>query len=196
MLYILIALAIILIPAFLSLFYACVTLIFYLFNLKNLLSAFFLFSLLFGITEFIRGNIFTGFPWNLIIYSFSENINFISLISLIGTYSFNLIIISFYSAPAIYILRKSKKDIVVCMLLLMTPIIFLSYGLFYKKKFLNYEIKTNPYIIRAIGSNISLDRFYKNRNNDGFALLVTFHCFTNLMFPNIIRGNKVSTYQQ
>ncbi len=158
----LIPLAIILIPAFLSLFYACVTLIFYLFNLKNLLSAFFLFSLLFGITEFIRGNIFTGFPWNLIIYSFSENINFISLISLIGTYSFNLIIISFYSAPAIYILRKSKKDIVVCMLLLMTPIIFLSYGLFYKKKFLNYEIKTNPYIIRAIGSNISLDRFYKN----------------------------------
>ena len=158
----LIPIAIILIPAFLSIFYGIVTFIFYLLNFKSLLSSFFVFSLLFGITEFIRGNVFTGFPWNLIIYSFSENLDFISLISLIGTYSFNLIIISFYSSPAIYILRKSKKDIVVCIIILMMPILFLSYGSFYKKTFLSYEIKTNPYIIRAIGSNISLDRFYNN----------------------------------
>ena len=158
----LVPIAIILIPAFLSIFYGIVTFIFYLLNFKSLLSSFFVFSLLFGITEFIRGNVFTGFPWNLIIYSFSENLDFISLISLIGTYSFNLIIISFYSSPAIYILRKSKKDIVVCIIILMMPILFLSYGSFYKKTFLSYEIKTNPYIIRAIGSNISLDRFYNN----------------------------------
>ena len=30
----------------------------------------------------------------------------------------------------------------------------------YKQKFLNTDIKKNPYVIRAIGSNISLDRFY------------------------------------
>ena len=158
----LIPIAIILIPAFLAIFYGIVTFIFYLFNFKNLVSAFLLFSLLFGLTEFIRGNVLTGFPWNLIIYSFSENLGFVSFISLIGTYSFNLLTISFFSAPAIYILGKSKKDIVVFILLLMMPVIFLSYGLFYKKKFLNYETKTNPYIIRAIGSNISLDRFYNN----------------------------------
>ena len=46
----------------------------------------------------IRGNVLSGFPWNLIIYSFSENLGFVSFISLIGTYSFNLLTISFFSA--------------------------------------------------------------------------------------------------
>ena len=46
-----------------------------------MLIAFFLFSLLFGLVEYIRGNILTGFPWNLIVYSFSDNVNFLSILS-------------------------------------------------------------------------------------------------------------------
>ena len=105
----LIPMAQILIPAFLALFYGLITLIFYLFSFRKVLSSFFLFSLLFGLVEFIRGNILTGFPCNLIIYSFSESLNFISFISLIGTYSFNLFVISFFTVPAIYVLKKTKK---------------------------------------------------------------------------------------
>ena len=48
----------------------------------NILGSFFLFCLLFGLIEFIRGNILTGFPWNLIIYSFSDNLNFLSFLSI------------------------------------------------------------------------------------------------------------------
>ena len=47
--------------------------------------------MLFGIIEFIRSFIFTGFPWNLIAFSLSDNIYFIQIISVIGTYSFNLL---------------------------------------------------------------------------------------------------------
>ena len=158
----LIPIALVLIPAFLALFYSLVTIIFGLINMKNVLSAFFLFSLLFGLAEFIRGHILTGFPWNLIVYSFSEKLNFISFTSIIGTYSLNLFAISFFSAPALLILRKSKREIVVSFVIILIPILMLVYGSSYKQKFLNTDIKKNPYIVRAIGSNISLDRFYDN----------------------------------
>ena len=162
----LIPIAQILIPAFLALFYGIITLFFYVINLKKILSSFFLFTLLFGLAEFLRGNILTGFPWNLIIYSFSENLNFISLISIIGTYSLNLLVITLFSAPAILVIRKSKIDILVFISIFLIPVISYMYGSFYKQKFLNKEIKKNPYIIRIIGSNISLDRFYENNHNN------------------------------
>ncbi len=156
----LIPIALILIPAFLGIFYGVVTFIFYLFNFKGVISTFFLFSLLMGLAEFARGQILTGFPWNLIVYSFSKNLNFISLLSIVGTYSLNLISISFFTAPAIYFLRKSKKEIIVLVILIFTPILSSSYGIFYEEKFLGSEIKKNQYVVRVIGSNISLERFY------------------------------------
>ena len=110
----LIPIAIVLLPAFLAIFYGVITYLFAAFYSKNLISSFFIFSILFGGIDFIRGLIFTGFPWNLISYSFSENIYFIQILSVIGTYSFNLVCISIFSAPAIFILRQGKKQIAVC----------------------------------------------------------------------------------
>ena len=162
----LIPVALILIPSFLGLFYGLATFIFYKLGFKKLLSSFFLFSLLFGGVEYLRGNILTGFPWNLFIYSLSENLSFISLVSIIGTYSLNLLMISFFSAPAIYILRKSKVEVFISILMLLLPILFLSYGKLYEQNFLKKEIIKNPYLIRVIGSNISLDRFYNNNQTE------------------------------
>ncbi len=166
---ILIPFSVILIPAFLSLFYGGATIIFFYFKLKNIISAFFLFALLFGITEFFRGHILTGFPWNFFVFSLAERLNFISIISIIGTYSLNLLVISIFTAPAILFFKNSKKLFLVPIFFLLLPIIFISYGLLYKKAFLNYELKNNNVTIRVIGSNITLDRFY---NNDQTELII------------------------
>ena len=160
----LIPIAIILLPAFLGIFYGLITYFFAIIYSKNVISSFFIFSILFGIIEFVRGYIFTGFPWNLISFSFSSSIYFIQILSIVGTYSFNLICISLFTAPALFILRKSRKEIMVCSLFILLSVGFLIFGNFKKDNFNSLESIKNPYIIKAISPNISLDRFYSKQD--------------------------------
>ena len=80
----LIPFTILLIPGFLALFYGLVAYLFAVMKPNKNLSSFFLFSLIFGIVEFVRGSILTGFPWNLIAYSFSNQIEILNITSVIG----------------------------------------------------------------------------------------------------------------
>ena len=152
--------ALILIPVFLAIFYGIVTYCFFLINIIKPISNLFLFSLLFGVIEFLRGTIFTGFPWNLIVYSFSKNLEIIQIVSLIGTYAFNILCISLFISPAIFILRKNKKDVAICIFFLLSPVFFYIYGSLKIKSFSSLNVIKNDYVIRAIGSKIDLDRFY------------------------------------
>ena len=160
----LIPVAIILLPAFLGVFYGLMTYLFSFFYSKNVVTSFFVFSILFAIIEFIRGNIFTGFPWNLIGFSFSDSIYFIQILSIIGTYSFNLFCISLFSLPALLILRRSKNEIIVCILFVLVAIGFLIFGLIKDNNFNSLASIKNPYKIKAISTNISLDRFYSKQD--------------------------------
>ena len=159
----LIPFTIILIPAFLAIFYGLVTMIFIILNpKKKVLSSLFIFSVIFGVLEFIRGSILTGFPWNLIAYSFSDQLEIVSIVSIVGIYGFNLFCISLFTSPAIFILKDRNKDIGVCIFFLISMVALYFYGSNYKEKFNNTAKKSNNYKIRVIGSNISLDRFYFN----------------------------------
>ena len=136
--------------------------LFILFKPKNIISSFLLFSLIFGILEFIRGTILTGFPWNLVAFSFSNQLEILSINSVIGTYGFNLFCISLFVSPSIFIFRRKKKDLVVCVFFFITFLFFYFYGINYNEKFNKAEKENYDYKIRIIGSNISLDRFYYN----------------------------------
>ena len=119
-----IPIAIILLPASLALFYGLITYLFSIFYSKNVASSFFIFSILFGTIEFVRGSVLTGFPWNLISFSFSDSIYFVQILSIIGTYSFNLICISLFIVPALFVLRNSRLDIMVCFFFILISSIF------------------------------------------------------------------------
>ncbi len=158
----LIPFTIFLIPSFLAIFYGFVSFIFLIYRPNKILSSLLFFSLIFGIIEFVRGSILTGFPWNLIAYSFSNQIEFISIISIIGTYGFNLFCILLFTCPAIFILKDQNKDIGMNIFILLLVILILVYGSLYKKKYNSLANKTLNHKIRVVGSNIDLSRFYQN----------------------------------
>ena len=160
----LIPVTIILLPAFLAIFYGLMTYLFSIFYSKNVVSSFLIFSILFGIIEFFRGFVLTGFPWNLISFSFSNSIYFIQILSIIGTYSFNLICISLFTAPALFILRNSREEIIVCFLFILVSAAFLIFGKIKDNNFNSLESVKNSYTIKAISSNISIDRFYSKQD--------------------------------
>ena len=158
----LIPFTIFLIPSFLAVFYGLVSFIFLIYKPKKILSSLLFFSLIFGIIEFIRGSILTGFPWNLIAYSFSNQIEFISIISITGTYGFNLFCILLFTCPAIFLLKEKNKDIGMNIIILLSVILILVYGSFYKNKYNSVANKALNYKLRIIGSNVELNRFYQN----------------------------------
>ncbi len=158
----LIPFTIIFIPSFLAIFFGLTTYFFAILKSKKNIASLLLFSLIFGTMEFIRGTILTGFPWNLIVYSFASQLKFLSIISFIGTYSLNLFCITLFTCPALMIFKKSKKNIGVCIFFVVTAISFHIFGSNYEKNFLNTKAKINDYKFRVIGSNISLDKFYSD----------------------------------
>jgi apolipoprotein N-acyltransferase len=158
----LIPLSIALVPAFLALFYGLASFLFLILKPKKNLSSFFLFSLMFGTIEFIRGTILTGFPWNLIAYSFSNYIEILSITSIIGTYSFNLFCISLFTSTSFLILRDNKKEIIVCILFFIITLSFYFFGSQRLEKFNNIKANKLDYKLRVISSNVSIDRFYND----------------------------------
>ena len=68
----LIFLSIILIPFLLSIYYGLFSLCLKFFDIKMNFNSILIFSLILSFFEYLRGNIFGGFPWNLISFSIIE----------------------------------------------------------------------------------------------------------------------------
>ena len=158
----LIPISILLVPGFLAIFYGFISYLFIIFKPKKIIASLLFFSLIFGLIEFVRGKILTGFPWNLIAYSFSNQLEILSITSILGTYGFNLFCISLFVSPALFFINNSKKDILLIIFFSLIIGFFYFYGSLKHSNFEKADIKKYSHKIRIIGSNINLDRFYHN----------------------------------
>ena len=73
---------------------------------------FLFFVCVFALIDWLRGHLFTGFPWNLYAYSWAGQAEIIQSVSVFGIYGLNLLTIAFFSFPgriAVNIINGSQK---------------------------------------------------------------------------------------
>ena len=143
---VLIPLALILIPLFLSLFMA-LTILFvspYLrFNFPSLI----LFSGVLAFSDYLRSKILTGFPWNLWAYSTVWVNEILQTLNIIGLHAYNLLVITAFILPAIIFFKISLAE----KFLSISLMSFLILSLYI---FGNYEINKNEKQLAKINKKI------------------------------------------
>ena len=152
----LIPLAFIFIPLFLSLFFGLAILLVGPLAEKNIFFIL-IFSLVFSVFELLRGSLLTGFPWNLIAYTWSWSNELIQILSIIGTYSFSLISITLFCTPFIFFQKKIyKKNIFYIFILIVFITCNYFYGIIKIKNNFNYDENIS---VKIISPNITLKEY-------------------------------------
>ena len=161
----LIPFSLILLPAFLGLFYGFATLLIFILKLSKNLKSILLFSLIFSVIEFIRGLILTGFPWNLHVFSLSNFINSIQLLSYVGTYTLNLLVITIFLLPLTLTFDKPKIYKILSLSILFLIIILNdNFGLYKINKF-NQKLTTELDMkLKIISPNIKIERYFSGES--------------------------------
>ncbi len=143
---VLIPFALIFIPIFLSLFIALpITFIgpYLTFNFPSVL----FFSGILALSDYLRAQILTGFPWNLWAYSSIWLNEILQIINFIGLYSYNLVLITFFTLPVIFFFKISVTKKILYFILISSVILSLFI-------FGNFEINKNKKKLEKINEKI------------------------------------------
>lgn len=123
-------LAIIGLPAFLSFFFALPCYFFKKFFVPHKLTGFLAFTCLLGLSDWLRGHILTGFPWNLHGHIWSNFLEIAQLAAVTDIYALSLITILWLSVPGFICLKPVKKTdkIVLPILIILTFLSAYTFG--------------------------------------------------------------------
>jgi len=155
----LIPFAVIFIPLFLSIFIGLTTLIigqFLSYNFSSLL----LFSGSFALSDYIRGKILTGFPWNLWGYSWSWLTEVLQILNLLGLFAFNLLVITIFTIPAVLFFKTSfsRKILTISFtfLFIFSVYIYGTFSINKNKGLINYLKNSEKIYTKVISPNFEL----------------------------------------
>jgi apolipoprotein N-acyltransferase len=81
-----------------------------------------------GLSEWLRGTLFTGFPWNLYGYSWASVPEIVQTTFLVSTYTLTLLTILWASTPVLWLLKNTKNAIIITILSTMSFILCFGYG--------------------------------------------------------------------
>tara|TARA_B100000989_G_scaffold33594_1_gene21466 strand:- start:1801 stop:3324 length:1524 start_codon:yes stop_codon:yes gene_type:complete len=157
----LIIMSVLLIPFFLSFFYGLFSLIIKFFNLEMNFNSILIFSLTLSIMEYLRGTIFGGFPWNLISFSLINFESSLQILNFIGTYSLNLLVITFYCLPVMIFFNFSRIRKFIIFLSAIIAIFLNSY--YGQNRILNLEQADKKIIypsIKLVSPKFNIERFF------------------------------------
>ena len=167
----LIPISLILIPLFLGVIYGITTLACSFFSLNKKFSSILIFSIFFSLIEFVRSFILGGCPWNLIVFSWTDYLPFLQVLSLIGTYSFNLLSVTIFLIPTI-ILFNYRKNTKLVFLVFATTILIINF--FYGSLILKNNKKINEsnlnFVIKIISPKIDINRNFKDESPEEIIL--------------------------
>ena len=155
----LIPFSLIIIPLFLGLFTGATTLIVgqYLnYNFSSIL----LFSGSMALSDYIRGKILSGFPWNVWAYSWSWITEILQILNLVGLFAFNLLVITIFTLPAVLFFKKKlgEKILIISFAFLFIFLIYI-YGTFTINKnraLIQLQDNSNKIYTKVISPNFDL----------------------------------------
>ncbi len=160
----LIPFAIILIPLFLALFLG-ITIIFVGQFLSYNFTSVLLFSASLALSDYLRGKLLTGFPWNLWAYSWSWLTEVLQILNIIGLYTFNLLAITIFTLPAVIFFQDSlnKKIFIIssCFLFIFSLFIYGTFTINKNKGLLNSISEKDKFYIKVISPNFEL-KYYSS----------------------------------
>ena len=155
---VLIPIALIFIPLFLSLFVALTTLLIGPYLQLNFFSLI-IFSGGISFSDYLRSKILTGFPWNLWAYSTTWFNEILQILNLIGLYPYNLLVITVFTLPAIFFFKvkivKKLLSIFFAIFIIFCLYLYGNYVVNNNNKKLNEN--SNKVFVKIISPNFDLE---------------------------------------
>ena len=142
--------AIILLPSLLAVFWGCACVCAKLINKKTTFSILYIIVFL-SLFEYLRAQLFTGFPWLMPSMTFASNVYLIQIFSFVGSFSTNIIVLIMSTLPFVFFSNFKRKNTLSLVLLIPIIILFFCGILKYYNK---NSLKNTDQLVTIVQPNI------------------------------------------